>query len=357
MSGLFSISVGYLFILKIVSSVVSEDPWTSSEHLENNVGRLSPLVSSAFRNSEPHNSIRIAHKRLISRSKIRSDRAADSEKQWLVKVRGPVESALRLGMEAVLETNLTNYIPDDGFIFLARRSVAQRLLRISGVLGVAELSLDSKISPQFFQFDLKQMLRKTDRSSSSGSLVLLVDIEPWKSEVELEIAMQSWRLELGLLTLNATLSVSSTRRLLVNVLDHSQGHEALAWLATQPRVLWIGKKPEYRVNNKFATGILQSGKAVDLRRHPFWDASIQGQGEIIAIADTVCLSLLQPTTVTRSIQGLDYDHCMFSDASTLPTFDRTANKHRKICHIQIYSNFNCIKRPSSRWISSASSIW
>lgn len=77
----------------------------------------------------------------------------------------------------------------------------------------------------------------------------------------------------------------------------------LHWLSSQPAVHWLAPRPQLYMQNQVASMIVQSNvveKGEDFKdddAHPFWDADLNGDGEIIGIGDS----------------GIDMESCFFKD--------------------------------------------
>ena len=116
--------------------------------------------------------------------------------------------------------------------------------------------------------------------------------------------------------------------------------KAINWLAERHVVHWVEPVPRYRMLNRQASTITQSGRAApnageintDPKYHPIWSAGITGEGMVIGIGDS----------------GLDYKHCFFADPDTnweanivtvgsVLTF--TSTTHRKIRLYRAFADF------------------
>eukprot|EP00003_Mantamonas_plastica_P015528 TRINITY_DN262_c0_g1_i11.p1 TRINITY_DN262_c0_g1~~TRINITY_DN262_c0_g1_i11.p1 ORF type:complete len:1235 (+),score=274.30 TRINITY_DN262_c0_g1_i11:26-3730(+) len=82
-------------------------------------------------------------------------------------------------------------------------------------------------------------------------------------------------------------------------------------LALHPDVHFIEPQLQMAKLNKFAHWVTQSNRNND---SPFWDAGLQGQGQIVGCADT----------------GIDYDSCYFIDHNVALPVNRIDMNHRKI---------------------------
>lgn len=107
---------------------------------------------------------------------------------------------------------------------------------------------------------------------------------------------------------------ASAKKVIVSLVPDGEAEAtALAWIAQQPQALWVGAKERFKSRNKWAKGVMQSGRA---QATPLWDKGIKGEGQIVGIADT----------------GIQHDLCYFHDPSYRVPFNRLDLKHRKIIY-------------------------
>ena len=101
---------------------------------------------------------------------------------------------------------------------------------------------------------------------------------------------------------------------------------ACDWISRQPETIWLEAKAEYAVLNKYAVPLVLHGASDGLqasRRNPFREAGIEGQNEIIGLADT----------------GIDVDSCYFWDPSQPIAFNQDFNfDHRKIVNYRAFAD-------------------
>lgn len=71
--------------------------------------------------------------------------------------------------------------------------------------------------------------------------------------------------------------------------------KVVEWLAAQPRVRWVDRKPKWVLHNRYASKAIQSSDGLSTG---MWSRGLQGDGQIVGIADT----------------GIDIDSCFFRDA-------------------------------------------
>lgn len=88
-------------------------------------------------------------------------------------------------------------------------------------------------------------------------------------------------------------------------------------LSNLPYTLWIEQRINFKVHNRWARGLCQSG---DDKVKPLYEVNITGQGYIIGVADT----------------GIDMTHCQFYDPNTLPPYDKVNLNHRKVIYYNTF---------------------
>ena len=101
---------------------------------------------------------------------------------------------------------------------------------------------------------------------------------------------------------------------------------ACDWIARQPEAIWLEAKAEYAVLNKYAVPLVLHGASDSRqthRRNRFHEAGIQGQNEVIGLADT----------------GIDVDSCYFWDPSQAIAFNDKFNfEHRKVVNYRAFAD-------------------
>ena len=102
------------------------------------------------------------------------------------------------------------------------------------------------------------------------------------------------------------INTTDTQSLFTHIIQSIQQHD---------QVEWIELKAQYKLYNKYAKRVIQSGHK---QTTPLYDHGLTGAGQIIGIGDT----------------GIDYDNCFFYDPNVALPVNRLDLNHRKIIYYQ-----------------------
>jgi len=257
--------------------------------------------------------------------------ASDVEREWLIHLKGPIHRDLRVELAHALgvEEDALKYVPSNTFLVSTTHTRVQAAKSaVPHVLWAGHVLPHHKVSPELHSNILDDFpeprpaqtsLRRHLLTSEEDAVELAVVLSPhshhrtnstaakWADRLGCEIPLAG---DMQGDTRQAWLRIASPKKLILR-LHRSAVPEALQFLAQQHETSWVEPRERFRIRNKWAQGIIQSGKAFAT---PIFTRGLTGTGQIIGIADT----------------GIDMNLCFFKDEANAQPVNRFDSRHRKV---------------------------
>eukprot|EP00286_Rhodomonas_abbreviata_P027019 CAMPEP_0181300760 /NCGR_PEP_ID=MMETSP1101-20121128/7061_1 /TAXON_ID=46948 /ORGANISM="Rhodomonas abbreviata, Strain Caron Lab Isolate" /LENGTH=1212 /DNA_ID=CAMNT_0023406017 /DNA_START=242 /DNA_END=3877 /DNA_ORIENTATION=+ len=235
-------------------------------------------------------------------------------REWLIHVKGPVHSSLTTRLRENLGVTDIQYVPHHTFLaFTNGKAIQEAQAKMREIVWVGIVLPHHKVSSELFPL----LLSDTSHVRRAGSEPPMVEVYLMLSrplQDKADVALFSWEEKLERVVPMASthkihIRAASVNKLVIKM-HEDQVPAALQFLSEQHETAWVEPKPKHKLRNKWAKGILQSGEA---GKHLMFTRGLEGQGEILGIADT----------------GIDMHHCFFSDSRSTPV-NRVDHHHRKV---------------------------
>lgn len=272
------------------------------------------------------------------RSRRRWDSRGDFEGPWLLHIKG-VHLGLRervadaLYGRGGLGSNTVRYVPHDTLLVVATRdAVARARVAVPEIAWAGPLQPHHRVDPGLYPLLMGGLGGGGGEEAAVGGNATISGARRGllsrQGRVELSVIMargsggalaaEEWgrRLEAHGVALagDVTVRAASEKKLIMSVDPDGEAEaELLAWVAQQPEALWVEQRERFALRNKWAKGVMQSGRAAST---PLWDKGLKGEGQVIGIADT----------------GIQHDLCFFHDPNFPVPFNTLNDRHRKIIY-------------------------
>lgn len=185
-------------------------------------------------------------------SKTKSDEGPDGKRYYIVQFQGPIEDSWKAEAAAV-GAELLDYIPDFAFVARAPQSAEEKLRVISSVRWVGDYAPEYRLSPK---------LQKTGNAEVAIRIFPNADDSHVRKKLVEAGGSVTTPAEEGGRSFHASIPAAKLLR-----------------AASTAGVAWIEPKPDYKLHNNTARGIMNVGAA-------WTNIGLYGAGQIVAIADT-----------------------------------------------------------------------
>eukprot|EP00698_Gefionella_okellyi_P022927 TRINITY_DN7693_c0_g1_i1.p2 TRINITY_DN7693_c0_g1~~TRINITY_DN7693_c0_g1_i1.p2 ORF type:complete len:1029 (-),score=261.30 TRINITY_DN7693_c0_g1_i1:3301-6387(-) len=215
---------------------------------------------------------------------------------WIFHLKALPLNDIKLAVESVTGLKLTTFMPYNMFMVSCEQSVAMLAASVPGVTGVEEYPVEGKVSAD------------TPISLQSGSqkqLTVVFAADYFATVAQVEHHVAQWR-SAGV----EVVEISSVEHVVVKA-TAATFQQTLILLENDHAVIHIAPQEEFFTLNNNAHGVTQSGTPFTT---PVWNKGIQGQGQVVAVADT----------------GLDMTSCFFSDPAVNLTLGVVNMNARKV---------------------------
>ena len=254
-----------------------------------------------------------------------------AEREWLIHLKGPIDRNLRIKLAAALGTDedALKYVPKDTFLVSSTQALVQAArAAVPQVLWAGHVLPHHKVSPELHHVAVDDFPSAHTPNTSAQRRILTSE----EDAVELAVVIAphahhraaataaAWAVQLGCEVApegaregqrdQQWVRVASPKKLILR-LHRRAAPEALRFMAQQHETSWIEPREKFRLRNKWAQGIIQSGSAL---RTPIFSRGLTGAGQVIGIADT----------------GIDMNLCFFKDNARATPINRVDVQHRKI---------------------------
>eukprot|EP00961_Rhodomonas_salina_P024875 335091-Rhodomonas_salina.3 len=260
--------------------------------------------------TEKDDLVSLRARNILSRDSNPHEEAMDSleHREWLIHVKGPVHSAFTEKLRQTLDVEEVRYVPHNTFMaFTNGKAIQYAKEQLQEVVWVGVVMPHHKVSPELHPLVLSDTSSLRDFSDDAPTVDVFVLLSQplnhksevanldWETKVE-EVVPYAKTHKLHIRS--ATRGDGKVKKLVISMRE-DQASAALQFLAEQHLTSWVERKEQHKLRNKWAKGIQQTGTAND---HAMWTHGLQGQGEVIGIADT----------------GIDMHHCFFEGLLPLP---------------------------------------
>ncbi|MEN6521869.1 MAG: S8 family serine peptidase [Armatimonadota bacterium] len=185
-------------------------------------------------------------------SQTESDEGPDGKRYYIVQFQGPIEASWKAEAEAA-GAEMLDYIPDFAFVVRASQSTVEKLRTISSICWVGDYAPTYRLSPE---------LQKT------GTAEVTIRVFPGADDS----LVREKLVERG----GSAITPAEEHG---HSLHASIPASKLLQAAKTAGIAWIEPKPNFKLNNNTARGIMNVGAVWD-------DLGLYGSGQIAAIADT-----------------------------------------------------------------------
>lgn len=272
--------------------------------------------------TEKDDLVSLRARNILSRDSNPHEEAMDSleHREWLIHVKGPVHSAFTEKLRQTLDVEEVRYVPHNTFMaFTNGKAIQYAKEQLQEVVWVGVVMPHHKVSPELHPLVLSDTSSLRDFSDDAPTVDVFVLLSQplnhksevanldWETKVE-EVVPYAKTHKLHIRS--ATRGDGKVKKLVISMRE-DQASAALQFLAEQHLTSWVERKEQHKLRNKWAKGIQQTGTAND---HAMWTHGLQGQGEVIGIADT----------------GIDMHHCFFEDLHRNVPVNRVDHQHRKV---------------------------
>lgn len=265
------------------------------------------------------------------------------EQSWLLQIKGGHDSRVVERVGKILGVSNVQYIPHNSIlVYASKERIDSARAALPEVVWAGVLQPHHKVDPELYPllddahevggsgiegWGAFQYLGVSGNNSHSNARRRLMGKG---GGVELAVLMakragaeetaKEWSDHLRWLGHEGVRVLAASPKKVIVIAEGDAGAaDMIAWIAQHPHTLWVEKRPRFKLLNKWARGIMQGGNA---RKTPLWDRGLQGQGQILGIADT----------------GVSMNLCFFWDELHPVPFNTVNLLHRKIISYQ-YDNY------------------
>ncbi|MEN6372821.1 MAG: S8 family serine peptidase [Armatimonadota bacterium] len=181
-----------------------------------------------------------------------SDEGPDGKHYYIVQFQGPIEASWKAEAEAA-GAEILDYTPDFAFVVRAPQSAVEKLRAISSIRWVGDYATEYRLSPKL---------------QKDGTAEVNIRVFPGADNFYVRKKL-----------VEAGGSVITPQEELGHSLHASIPASKLLQAAHTAGVAWIEPKPDYKLSNNTARGIMNTGTV-------WTNLGLYGSGQIAAIADT-----------------------------------------------------------------------
>ena len=256
-----------------------------------------------------------------------------AEREWLIHLKGPIHRDLRVQLATALgvDQDALSYVPSNSFLVASTHARVQAAkASVQDVLWAGHVLPHHKVSPELYPVILDEFpdarpprtsARRRTLASEEDAVELAVSLAP-HSHHRAAVTGAKWAERLGCEIPpdgarnghrdQQWLRVVSPKKVVLR-LHRRAVTEALQFISQQHETSWVERRERFRLRNKWAQGIIQSGHAFHT---PIFQRGLRGENQIIGIADT----------------GIDMDLCFFKDNNVPLTriLNKVDRNHRKV---------------------------
>ena len=265
----------------------------------------------------------------------------DVEREWLIHLNRPIHRDLRALLAHTLgkaDADSLKYVPTNTFLVSTTHARVQAAkAAVPHVVWAGHVQPHHKVSPELYSIVLDDAPTADDTpsdrpsaasarrhvlASEDDAVELAVALAPHvRNRAAAAAALWADRLGCELVPHGAEresegegrqpwMRIASPKKLIVR-LHRAEAAEAVQFLAQQHEVHFVEPRERFRLRNKWAQGIIQSGHAFNT---PLFTRGLTGAGQILGIADT----------------GIDMNLCFFKDDKHIPPINTFNPEHRKV---------------------------
>jgi hypothetical protein len=247
------------------------------------------------------------------------------ESPWLLHVKGGDNAKVLEKVAQKLGTR-PKYIPHHSILAISTLAkIDEARKQLPEIMWAAPLQPHHKVDPELYPLLLEPVTNDYKNTSSARRKLLSKDggvdlsVLMAKGYGGVEVAKQ-WTAHLSYLGFSQTSVRAASQSKIIVSTDLETSSEIITWLSQQSDTVWVEKRPRFKLLNKWAKGVMQSGSA---RHTPLWDRGLKGQGEVLGIADT----------------GISMNLCYFWDTQTAVPYNSYNPNHRKIVKYKFHPGY------------------